>query len=123
MIHIVSYGHKYNNPPNVHVALDCRSLWNPHGQERFRKYTGLDPEVCEVMNLNPTFPAMAEEFADLIMRLMKRGPDSPSVRDRYNVGFGCHGGRHRSVWMAEAVAKRLLRGGHTVTVYHRELLD
>jgi len=100
--------------------FDARSLPNPGREERFKTFTGKDAPVIEYLNQQETvhqFLASALSLVDASVSEYQRR----AFRDLM-VSFGCTGGRHRSVYLAEELAKRLrARNGVSVEVCHREL--
>ena len=101
-------------------VFDGRSLPNPGGEERFRALTGKDAPVIEYLNQQESvhqFLAGALSLVDAsVSEYQRRGFKSLMV------SFGCTGGQHRSVYLAEELAKRLRgRNGVEIEVWHREL--
>ncbi len=101
-------------------VFDCRSLPNPGREERFQPLTGQDAPVIEYLNQQESvrqFLASALALVDAsVSNYQRRGFKSLMV------SFGCTGGRHRSVYLAEQLANRLLdRNGVEVVVRHLEL--
>ncbi len=116
---LLSFGFKYGVPADADLVFDLRFLPNPHFVPELRPRTGRDPEVA-------TFVLRTDDAEALLQRLM---PLLEELLPRYEhegkayltVAFGCTGGRHRSVALAEEVARRLRRGtGREVTVTHRD---
>jgi RNase adapter protein RapZ len=116
---IVSFGYKHGLPVDVDMVLDCRFLPNPHWVEELRPQTGLDPDVREYVRGQPAaaeFLRHLEQLLDLLL------PAYVAEGKAYlTLAFGCTGGRHRSVVIAEAVAD-LLRTRHLEpVVLHRDI--
>ncbi|HEV2470114.1 MAG TPA: RNase adapter RapZ [Candidatus Sulfotelmatobacter sp.] len=100
--------------------FDGRSLPNPGREERFKPLTGRDAPVIEYLNQQES----VHQFLASVMSLVDASVKNYQQRGFKNlmVSFGCTGGQHRSVYLAEQVAKRLQgRNGVEVTVHHREL--
>ena len=101
-------------------VFDARSLPNPGREERFRSLTGKDEPVIDYLNQHESvhqFLANAQSLVDTsVSAYQQRGFKNLMV------SFGCTGGQHRSVYLAEQLAKHL-RGmaGLDVTVRHIEL--
>jgi aminoglycoside/choline kinase family phosphotransferase len=101
-------------------VFDGRSLPNPGREERFKVLTGKDAAVVEYLNQQES----VHQFLASVMSLVDASVNNYQQRGFKNlmVSFGCTGGQHRSVYLAEQVAKRLRsRGGVDVVVKHREL--
>lgn len=96
-----------------------RFLRNPHWQEALRPLTGLDPAVARHIATDPAYEVAVSKIEDLLLTLLPRY--RVEGKSYVTVGFGCTGGRHRSVHVAERVAKRLREGGFSPTVEHRDL--
>jgi RNase adapter protein RapZ len=116
---IVSFGYKHGLPLDVDLVLDCRFLPNPHWVEELRPHTGLDGPVRDHVLGQPA----AGEFLDRVDGLLELLlPAYVAEGKSYlSVAFGCTGGRHRSVAIAEEVATRLRAHGVEPTVIHRDV--
>jgi aminoglycoside/choline kinase family phosphotransferase len=100
--------------------FDGRSLPNPGREERFKKLTGRDAPVIDYLNQQES----VHQFLASVMSLVDASVNNYQRRGFKNlmVSFGCTGGQHRSVYLAEQVAKRLQgRNGVEVALRHREL--
>jgi UPF0042 nucleotide-binding protein len=116
---VVSFGYKHGLPLDVDVVLDCRFLPNPHWDEELRPLTGLDPPVRAFVLRQPETKAFLAKLEDLLDLLL---PAYEAEGKSYlTVAFGCTGGRHRSVAIAEELATYLRRHGRRPTVTHRDL--
>jgi aminoglycoside/choline kinase family phosphotransferase len=101
-------------------VFDGRSLPNPGREERFKPLTGLDAPVVEYLNQQES----VHQFLASVMSLVDASVNEYQRRGFKNlmVSFGCTGGQHRSMYLAEQLAKRLRgRSGVEVVVRHREL--
>ncbi|HEY4661199.1 MAG TPA: RNase adapter RapZ [Terriglobales bacterium] len=101
-------------------VFDGRSIPNPGREERFKKLTGKDAPVIEYLDQQES----AHEFLDHVRGLVDASVSEYQRRGFKNlmVSFGCTGGQHRSVYLAEQLAKHLRqKNGVEVTVHHREL--
>jgi len=101
-------------------VFDGRSLPNPGREERFKTLTGKDSAVIEYLNQQES----VHQFLASVMSLVDASVNNYQQRRFKNlmVSFGCTGGQHRSVFLAEQVAKRLRgRNGVEVVLQHREL--
>ena len=116
---VMSFGYKHGLPRDVDIVIDCRFLPNPHWQDQLRPLTGLDESVAEYVMSRPVtdeFLARLESLLELLM------PHFVAEGKSYlTLGFGCTGGRHRSVAVAEHFVKVLAALGHEPTVRHRDI--
>ena len=116
---LVSFGYKHGVPLDVDMMIDCRFLPNPHWVDELRPHTGLDAPVREYVMAQPEtkeFLAKLDELLDLVLPgYVKEG------KAYLSIGVGCTGGRHRSVVLAEEVARSLEARGFNPAVHHRDL--
>ncbi|MEV7034589.1 RNase adapter RapZ [Streptomyces sp. NPDC093272] len=116
-IEIVSFGFLHAPAPVADVVLDLRRAFrDPHVDPRLREMTGQDRAVRRAV-LNTTG---IRQLLAATVRQVQAYASGPSA-DRIVIGSACAGGRHRSVVVAEQLARRLRRRGHTVTVTHRDI--
>jgi RNase adapter protein RapZ len=114
---VVSFGFKYGLPQDADLVFDLRYLPNPHFVPELRPFSGLDAPVRDYV-LNA--PDAQELLTDLTALLSKLLPRYAAEGKAYlTIAVGCTGGRHRSVAMAEALAKALTQG--PVVVAHRDV--
>ena len=118
-VNVVSFGYKHGLPLDVDVVLDCRFLPNPHWVEELRPLTGLDDEVRAYVLGQDVASSFLERVDDLLAVVLPAQEDQG--RSYLSIAFGCTGGRHRSVAIAEAVAQGLRTRGYSPTVSHRDL--
>jgi len=116
---VMSFGYARGVPRNADLVFDMRFLRNPHWVEKLRPGTGLDADVAAYVAADPTYDAAMERIEDLLLLLLPRY--RAEGKAYVTVAFGCTGGRHRSVHVAERVAKRLRDAGFSPTVTHRDL--
>ena len=124
-VKVFSFSYKKGYPEDLSgngggFMFDCRGMHNPGRYERYRQLTGLDAEVISFLEER----GEVQKFVDCAIEIV-----APTVR-RYidrgfsslQVGFGCTGGRHRSVYCAQSFGKRLSKmfPGLRVEVVHRE---
>lgn len=116
---IMSFAISRGEPPEANLVFDMRFLRNPHWQEALRPLSGLDRAVGEYIAGDPAYAeALARIEAALLTLLpLYQADDQALVR----VAFGCTGGRHRSVHVAEEVAGRLRAAGFSPRLDHRDL--
>jgi RNase adapter protein RapZ len=116
---VLSFGYKYGLPLDVDVVLDCRFLPNPHWVPELRPQTGLDPPVRDYVLDQPAAREFLERVRPLLATLV---PAYVGEGKAYlTLAFGCTGGRHRSVAIAEAVAEMLAELHVVPQVAHRDI--
>jgi UPF0042 nucleotide-binding protein len=114
-----SFGFKNGVPHDVDFLFDVRCLPNPHWQPELRPLTGRDAQVAAFLEASPDVGQMR---ADLVAFFERWVPCfETDGRSYLTVAFGCTGGQHRSVYMAEALRCHFEAGGHSVMVRHRDL--
>ena len=117
-LHVMSFGFARGLPRNADMVFDMRFLKNPHWQDRLRPLTGLDEEVAQYISTDVAYPAV-ERIEQLVLSLLPRY--FHEGKSYISIAFGCTGGRHRSVHIAERVAASLRDAGFSPTVEHRDL--
>jgi UPF0042 nucleotide-binding protein len=116
---VVSFGYKHGLPLDVDIVLDCRFLPNPHWVDDLRPLTGLDDAVRRYVLSQEAARDLLERLDDLLGLLL---PAYVAEGKSYlSLAFGCTGGRHRSVAIAEEVAGLLRGRGFAPTVLHRDI--
>jgi UPF0042 nucleotide-binding protein len=116
---VLSFGFKHGLPLDVDLVIDCRFLPNPHWQDDLRPLTGLDEPGIDYVLEQPITAEFLERLGDLLRLLV---PAYVAEGKSYlTLAFGCTGGRHRSVAIAEEVTARLRRMGLRPTVEHRDV--
>jgi RNase adapter protein RapZ len=114
-----SFGFARGMPPLADLVFDMRFLDNPHWVPELREQTGQDEAVGEHIARDPAFAEAFVRIRDLLLLLLPRyqAQGKPYV----HVAFGCTGGRHRSVYTTEQMARHLRKAGFSPTVRHRNL--
>jgi UPF0042 nucleotide-binding protein len=116
---VVSFGYKHGLPLDVDLVFDCRFLPNPHWVDALRPFTGLDAPVRDYVLGQPETGEFLSRLDDLLALLL---PAYVREGKSYlSVGVGCTGGQHRSVVLAEELAKLLAQRGFRPTVRHRDV--
>lgn len=116
---VMSFGFARGVPRNADLVFDMRFLQNPHWQPELRPLTGLDPAVGAYVAKDIAYPEATTRIGDLLTTLLPRY--RAEGKSYVTVAFGCTGGRHRSVHVAELIASRLREAGFSPTVDHRDL--
>lgn len=114
-----SFGFKNGVPEGVDFVFDVRCLPNPHWQEALRLLTGRDAPVIEFLARAPEVGEMCADLQGFLDRWIPRF--ETDGRSYLTIAVGCTGGKHRSVYLVEALSRHLSANGHRVLVRHREL--
>lgn len=115
----MSFGYKHGLPTDVDIVLDCRFLPNPHWVEELRPLDGREAAVSDhvlASELATEFLRHVDELLDLLLPAYEA-----EGKAYFTLAFGCTGGRHRSVAIAEEVGGRLRSKGVKVRVSHRDI--
>jgi UPF0042 nucleotide-binding protein len=119
VVNLVSFGFRYGTPQTMELLFDVRFLPNPHFDDGLRERTGRERDVSEYVLKNPRGTAFFDRLCDWLDFLL---PLYDAEGKAYlTVGFGCTGGRHRSVAVAEAAAAVLRDRGREVNIDHRDV--
>lgn len=116
---VQSFSYKRGLPHAADLVFDCRFLRNPHWNQDLRPFDGRDAPVAEYVEADERFLPFFDKVIDLLNLLL------PAYRaegkSHLSIAFGCTGGQHRSVMMAEKMAKAIAALGWQVSTRHREL--
>src|SRR6056297_3242261 len=115
-----SFAFKKGVPRDVDLVFDARCLPNPHWQPDLRASTGLEAPVREFLAAAP----LVREFTDDIDRFVRRWLPvwAQEQRSHLTVAIGCTGGKHRSVYLVDELARRWREQDLAVVTHHRELI-
>lgn len=115
----MSFGFKNGVPTDADLVFDVRFLPNPHFVPEFRELTGKNPKVAQYVQSFPQTEEFLEKTTDMLEFLLphyiKEG------KSYLTVAFGCTGGQHRSVFIAEEMKRRLDEAGYRVKTHHRDM--
>jgi RNase adapter protein RapZ len=118
-VEVMSFGHKYGNPGDLELLFDVRHLPNPHFVPELKPLSGHDPRVVRYLRSQEEVQETLKRFTDLLSYLL------PLYRREgksyVTVGIGCTGGRHRSVMIANALARALRHAGFDAHATHRDV--
>lgn len=115
----MSFGFKNGVPADADLVFDVRFLPNPHFVPEFRKLTGRHPKVAKYVRDFPQTTEFLEKTTDMLEFLL---PHYIAEGKSYlTVAFGCTGGQHRSVFIAEEMKKRMAAQGYRVKATHRDM--
>ena len=118
-IDVVSFGFKFGVPSDVDLMFDVRCLLNPFYVKELREKTGNDEEIIDFVFSQAEARTLLEKYIDLIdyslPLYIKEG------KSHLIIGFGCTGGKHRSVSFCNALSNHLKEQGYAVTAHHRDI--
>jgi UPF0042 nucleotide-binding protein len=118
-VQVYSFGYKHGSPHDVDLLFDVRHLPNPHFVAELRDLSGHDPRVVRFLNASDEVRETVRRFTELIdylLPLYRR-----EGKSYVTIGIGCTGGRHRSVMIANAIARHLRSGGYEASAVHRDV--
>ncbi|WP_428558862.1 MAG: RNase adapter RapZ [Solidesulfovibrio sp. DCME] len=118
-VHVMSFGFKYGPPSEADMVFDLRFLPNPYFDKELREQTGKDAPVRDyVLAREPglEFLARLTDFLRYLLPLYAK-----EGRYRLTIAFGCTGGRHRSVAVAESIFDTLSKAGYSISLEHRHI--
>jgi UPF0042 nucleotide-binding protein len=120
MIDVTSFGYRQGVPADSDLVFDVRFLPNPNYIPQFKKLSGRHPSVARYIRSFPQTVEFIDRISDLLIYLI---PHYIQEGKSYlTIGFGCTGGQHRSVMMAEEIRRRLTRAGFKVKTTHRDIV-
>ena len=119
LVSCLSFGFKNGVPLDADLVFDVRFLPNPHFVPEFRKKTGKDPKVAAYIRGFPQTVEFLDRVTELMLYLLPHYVEEG--KSYLTVAFGCTGGQHRSVMMAEEIGKRLTKAGYEVKALHRDM--
>lgn len=118
-VSVQSFSYKRGVPRGLDMMFDCRFLANPHWVDTLRPFDGRDPQVRSFVMSDPRYAEFFERVRDLILFALPAQVEEG--KSHLAIGFGCTGGQHRSVTIAENIADALAQAGWPVSKRHREL--
>ena len=116
---VESFGYKHGLPASADFVFDVRCLPNPYWEPTLRQLSGKDQAVKQFLDDEPLVQEMIDDIVAFLERWIPRYQDFQ--RSYLTVAIGCTGGQHRSVYVAEAVARKLERQHGTIRTQHHEL--
>ncbi|MGR3435803.1 MAG: RNase adapter RapZ [Shimia sp.] len=114
-----SFSYKRGLPRGIDMAFDCRFLRNPHWEAALRPLTGRDPAVQAHVRGDARFAPFQAQLLALLETVLPAHMEEGKAH--LSIAFGCTGGQHRSVTLAETTAAALAERGWRVSIRHREL--
>lgn len=120
VIYVTSFGYRNGVPPDSDLVFDVRFLPNPNYIPEFKNLTGRHPSVARYIRSFPQTVEFVQRISDLLVYLL---PHYIREGKSYlTIAFGCTGGQHRSVMMAEQIHKNLAGAGFKSKVNHRDIV-
>ena len=119
IISLVSFGYKFGVPTDADLMFDVRFLPNPHFVPKLRQYTGKDKKVRRYIQSFPQTGEFLRRMRGLLTYLIPHYIEEG--KSYLTIAFGCTGGKHRSVMMAEWLKKALEKKGYATRVVHRDI--
>jgi len=119
LISLVSFGYKFGVPTDADLMFDVRFLPNPHFVPKLRQYTGKDKKVRRYIQSFPQTGEFLRRMRGLLTYLIPHYIEEG--KSYLTIAFGCTGGKHRSVMMAEWLKKALEKKGYATRVVHRDI--
>jgi UPF0042 nucleotide-binding protein len=121
LIYVTSFGFRKGIPPDSDLVFDVRFLPNPNYIPRFKDLTGRNPGVARYIRSFPQTIEFIKKISDLLIYLL---PHYIREGKSYlTIAFGCTGGQHRSVMMADTIRKNLVEAGFKAKVRHRDIVS
>jgi UPF0042 nucleotide-binding protein len=118
-INLSSFGYKYGIPQEADMVVDVRFIPNPYYVKSLKKLTGNNKKVMNYVLNKPITQSFCQAFPPILEGLI---PGYMSEgKYHINIAFGCTGGQHRSVAIANRMASQFKKGGYRVTLEHRDL--
>jgi UPF0042 nucleotide-binding protein len=120
LVTVVSFGYKFGPPYDLDLMFDLRFLPNPHFVPELKPLTGEDARVRDYVLAKPASEEFIARLMDFLLYVLPRYRSEG--KSYLTIGFGCTGGRHRSVSVALEIARRVREAGLDVNVKHRDIL-
>ncbi|MFQ5623779.1 MAG: RNase adapter RapZ [Paracoccaceae bacterium] len=118
-VSVQSCCYKGGTPRGADMVMDCRFLRNPHWDADLRSLNGCDEAVGDFITRDRRYSEFMTRLEDMCRFLLPAY--KAEGKSYFSIAFGCTGGQHRSVFVAESLAKRLAKAGWQVSIRHREL--
>jgi UPF0042 nucleotide-binding protein len=119
MVYVTSFGYRHGVPADSDLVFDVRFLPNPNYIPEFKKLSGRHPRVARYIRSFPQTAEFMNRIGELLIYLLPHYIEEG--KSYLTIAFGCTGGRHRSVMMADEIRRRLARAGFRVKTTHRDL--
>jgi len=119
LVSLVSFGFKFGVPTDADLMFDVRFLPNPHFVPKLRPFTGKDPQVRRYIRSFPQTGEFLRRMQGLLTYLIPHYIEEG--KSYLTIAFGCTGGKHRSVMMAESMKQSLEKRAYATRVVHRDI--
>ncbi len=119
LVYVTSFGYRHGVPPDSDLVFDVRFLPNPNYIPKFKKLTGRHPSVAAYIRSFPQTTEFIARISELLIYLLPHYIEEG--KSYLTIGFGCTGGHHRSVMIADQIRKNLNQAGFQAKVTHRDM--
>lgn len=119
VVTVMSFSYRNGIPQEADIVLDVRCLRNPHYDEKLRFLTGLDSSVGDYIKQDKDYELFMLKVEDLLNLLLPKYVEEG--KSYLTIAIGCTGGRHRSVYISEELAKKIALMGYETISRHREI--
>jgi len=119
LVAITSFGYRFGVPPDSDLVFDVRFLPNPNYIPAFKAFTGRHPKVARYIHSFPQTREFITRISDLLIYLIPHY--AQEGKSYLTICFGCTGGHHRSVMIADAITRNLAEAGYNVRANHRDM--
>jgi UPF0042 nucleotide-binding protein len=119
IVYINSFGFRNGVPSDSDLVFDVRFLPNPNYVPEFKPHSGKDPKVARYIKSFPQTTEFTDRIGELLVYLLPHYIEEG--KSYLTISFGCTGGRHRSVYIAEELARRLKKARFNVKLSHRDI--
>lgn len=118
-LQIISFGYKNGIPKDSDYVFDLRCLPNPYWKKALRQYSGKDQPIIDFLSKQDSVKLMLNDIGEFLDRWIPQFENDN--RSYLSIAFGCTGGHHRSVFIAEQLAAEFKKLGRQVIIRHRDL--
>ena len=118
-ISVMSFSYRHGLPREADVIFDVRFLRNPNWDKDLKEKTGLSPDVQAYVQADDIYPQFVQHIKTMLDMLLPRY--NAEGKSYLTIAFGCTGGKHRSVTLAEDISGYVAGLGFHVTTHHREI--
>ncbi len=119
LVTVTSFGYRHGVPADSDLVFDVRFLPNPNYIPAFKNLSGRHPRVARYIRSFPQSREFIDRISELLIYLIPHYADEG--KSYLTVGFGCTGGRHRSVLIADSITRNLAGAGYNVKTSHRDV--